>query len=394
MFTTPIQRDLPPTDRDAHLQRLGAFETVFDLAIIGGGATGAAIALDAAERGLSFCLFERHAFASGTSSRSTKLIHGGVRYLRQGNLKLVREALAEREALTKLAPDFVKPLPFVVPCYRWWECSYYGLGLKAYDWLAGETSYPRSRKLGRAAVIERLPTLRQDGLRGGVLYYDGQFHDRELAEAVLKTAARVAGDAGVLLAGTEVVGIEEDGVVVETGGRRLRARAKQVINAAGPYCDAVRQLVDRATPPIIRPSRGTHLLLDASFLPDETAVMVPKTPDGRLIFITPWNGQTLIGTTDFATDELCDDPQATHGEIDYLLDLAGQYLAVLPTRSDIRSTFAGIRPLVVAGTSSTAKLSREHTILRGPGSLLTITGGKWTTFRRMAHDVLEQALAG
>jgi glycerol-3-phosphate dehydrogenase len=383
-------------NRAALLEQALARREPWDLIVIGGGATGAGIALDAATRGYAVLLLERHDFGKGTSSRSTKLVHGGVRYLAQGNIGLVREALHERGLLLKNAPHVVHDLAFVVPAYRWWDRPFYGLGLTLYDLLAGRHRIGRSRKLSKAEALARIPTLRPDGLRGGIVYHDGQFDDARLLIDILVTAAdhgatvlNYAPVTGLLSEGGRVTGVVARD---EETGRELRATARVVINATGAFCDGVRHLADPAAAPLVSPSQGTHVVLDHGFLPGDSALLVPKTPDGRVLFAIPWHGHTLVGTTDVSIPAVSAEPRPTAQEIDFILGTAGRYLAKPPTRADVLSTWAGIRPLVKAtGVTRTATLSREHTIHTDRPGLVTITGGKWTTYRAMAEDCMNLA---
>lgn len=370
----------------------------WDIVVIGGGATGVGCALDAAARGLDVLLLEQHDLGKGTSSRSTKLVHGGVRYLRQGNLSLVREALKERGILLRNAPHVVHTQAFIVPCYSRWQKLYYGAGLKIYDLLAGKYSFGRSRILSRAETMAELPTVRQDGLAGGVIYWDGQFDDTRLL-VDLARAAEAKGAA--ILNYARVVGIDKDadgrvaGVTFEDvlTGERTSVSAKVVINATGAFCDAVRAMSSGDTKPIVSLSRGIHLVFDRSFLPLDTAVMIPKTSDGRVLFCIPWLGKTLIGTTETAVERAELEPEAMEAEIDFVLETAGAYLEKKPTRDDILSVFAGIRPLARSGAAkNTAALSRGHMIEIDAAGMLTITGGKWTTYRSMAEDAVDQAM--
>jgi glycerol-3-phosphate dehydrogenase len=370
----------------------------WDLVVIGGGATGAGVAVDAASRGYDVLLVERGDFGAGTSSRSTKLVHGGVRYLRQGHVHLVREALLERGRLRRNAPHLVHPLSFVLPCYARWEAAFYGLGLTAYDLLAGKHRFGRSAVVTARDVVRRLPTIRTDGLRGGVVYQDGQFDDARLLIHLVMTAADLG---ATVLNYAPAVGLVRgpggrvDGVIVRDleGGSEWRAAARVVVNAAGPFCDAVRRLADPAAPPLVAASQGSHVVLPRSFLPGDSALLVPKTPDGRVLFAIPWHGHTLVGTTDVAVSDAPAEPRPTGEEIDFILDTAGRYLARPPRREDVLSAFAGIRPLVQAGGKSTATLSRDHTIRVDAPGLLTITGGKWTTYRHMAEECVTRAAA-
>ena len=386
-------------DRDRSLRQLANRDAPWDLAIVGGGATGVGVAVDAATRGYAVCLLEQSDFGKGTSSRSTKLVHGGVRYLRQGNVSLVMGALKERGLLRRNAPHLVRDLPFVVPNYAWWESPFYGLGLKVYDLLALRHGFGRSRHLSRAEVISRIPTIQPRGLRGGVVYHDGQFDDSRL----LIELARTADDHGATLLNYAAVtslshGVDGrvDGLTFVDGetGTSHALRARCVVNATGAFTDAVRQMDDPTAAAVVSPSQGVHVVLDRSFLPGDTAIMVPRTPDGRVMFAIPWHGHTLVGTTDTPVYQASLEPAATERDVDFILDTAGRYLARPPTRADVLSVFTGIRPLVkAAGAASTAALSRDHTILVSDRGLLTITGGKWTTYRRMAEDCVDRAAA-
>ena len=386
-------------DRNTSLQRIVARRKPWDIAVIGGGATGVGIAVDAASRGYAVCLLEQSDFGKGTSSRSTKLVHGGVRYLRQGNIALVTEALHERGLLRANAPHLVHDLTFVVPNYQWWEAPFYGIGLKAYDLLAGKYGFGKSRHLTQAEVLRHIPTLKTDGLRGGVLYHDGQFDDARLLMDMANTADM---QGAVLLNYAPVVSLEHDAAgdmqaLVFTDretGQSHRVAARCVINATGAFSDQLRRMDDPSVESIMAPSQGVHLVLDKTFLPGDAAIMVPHTGDGRVMFAIPWHNRTLLGTTDTAVEEVTLEPLPQEAEIDFILTTAGQYLAHPPKRSDILSMFAGIRPLVKAphGTN-TAALSRDHTIQVSSSGLLTIAGGKWTTYRRMAEDAVDHAIA-
>jgi len=393
---------------NANFQRAGFLHRVlerrepWDLAIVGGGATGVGVALDAAARGYSVVLLEQSDFGKGTSSRSTKLIHGGVRYLQQGNISLVMEALRERGILFRNAPHLVRNLPFVVPNYQWWEAPFYGIGLRVYDMLAGEYGFGRSVILSREEVLERIPTLQQEGLRGGVLYFDGQFDDSRLLINLAQTAAERG---GCLLNYAPVVRLlkDGDGMIAGLTFRDEESEGEHslfahcVVNATGAFSDEVRRQDDPAIEPLIVASQGVHIVLDRSFLPRDTAIMVPHTRDGRVMFAIPWKGQVVVGTTDTPIPKISLEPQPLDGEIDFILETARDYLAKPPSRADILSVFTGIRPLVQAvRNSKTAALSREHSIIISESGLLTIAGGKWTTYRKMAEDCVNHAavLAG
>ena len=356
------------------------------------------IAVDAASRKYSVVLLEQSDFGKGTSSRSTKLIHGGVRYLQQGNISLVMEALKERGILLQNAPHLVRDLPFVVPNYQWWETPFYGIGLKVYDLLAGKYGFGRSVVLSREEVLRRIPTLEQEGLRGGVLYHDGQFDDSRLLISLAQTAAE---QGACLVNYARVVRLLKDAEGLVNGLTFQDAESAQehtlfarcVINATGPFCDELQRQDDPDAEPMIAPSQGVHIVLDRSFLPTDSAIMVPHTRDGRVMFAIPWHGHVVVGTTDTPIPKVRLEPTPQKGEIDFILETARDYLAHRPTRSDILSVFTGIRPLVnAARSSSTAALSREHTITISQSGLLTIAGGKWTTYRKMAEDCLEHAI--
>jgi glycerol-3-phosphate dehydrogenase len=385
-------------NRDEFLQQILDRREPWDVAIVGGGATGVGIAVDAASRGYGVVLLEQSDFGKGTSSRSTKLVHGGVRYLQQGNLSLVIEALKERGLLFQNAPHLVHDLPFVVPNYQWWEAPFYGIGLKVYDLLAGKYGFGKSILLSREQVLQRIPTLEQDGLRGGVLYHDGQFDDSRLLINLAQTAVEqgacllnYAPVTRLLKNGDDaIMGLEFRDSETE---KQHTLRARCVINATGAFCDALRRQDDPAAEPMIAPSQGVHIVLDRSFLPGDTAIMVPHTRDGRVMFAIPWHGHAVIGTTDTPIAEAYLEPKPKDGEVEFILETAGGYLARRPSRADILSVFTGIRPLVKTnGTANTAALSRDHTITISKSGLLTIAGGKWTTYRKMAEDCVDHAI--
>jgi glycerol-3-phosphate dehydrogenase len=372
----------------------------WDLVVVGGGATGAGVAVDAASRGYAVLLLEREDFGKATSSRSTKLVHGGVRYLEQGNVSLVMEALKERGILRNNAPHLVHDLPFVVPNYEWWEAPFYGIGLKIYDLLAGKYGFGRSRILGREETLEALPNLKQDGLRGGVVYHDGQFDDARLLISLMQTAA----DYGAVVVNyapvIELTRGEDgfvDGVVARDAesGEELRAKARVVVNATGIFTDEVRRMAEPGAATMVAPSQGIHLVLDRSFLRGETAVMVPHTSDGRVMFAIPWHGHTVLGTTDTPIEKPVYEPRPLEEEVAFVLETAGEYLSRPPRREDVLSVYVGIRPLVKAAGSDAGKtsaLSRDHTIHIDGSGLLTIVGGKWTTYRHMAEDAVDHAM--
>ncbi len=385
--------------REEMIARVKARTEPWDMVVIGGGATGVGIAVDAATRGFDVLLLEREDFGKATSSRSTKLVHGGVRYLEQGNISLVMEALKERGLLRENAPHLVHDLAFVVPNYSWWEAPFYGIGMKVYDLLAGKYGFGRSRILSREDTLERLPTIRTDGLKGGVVYYDGQFDDTRLLLHLAETAA----DHGATLvnyAGVVAISKDEEGFVngvvavdAETG-ERLIAPARAVINATGIFTDEIRKLSDPEASGMVTPSQGIHLVFERSFLRGDSAIMVPHTSDGRVLFAIPWHGHTVVGTTDTPIDAPSYDPLPFEQEIEFILETAERYLSRPPKREDILSIYTGIRPLVrpIGGNGKTSAISRDHTIHVDNSGLLTIAGGKWTTYRHMAEDAVDHAI--
>jgi glycerol-3-phosphate dehydrogenase len=384
-------------NRATQLARLAAEPNDWDIIVIGGGATGLGTALDAAARGYRTVLLEQSDFAKATSSRSTKLIHGGFRYLKQGNVSLVRESLHERGLLMRNAPHLVHPLPFIVPAYQWWEKPYYGLGLTVYDKLAGSLGIGSTQWLGGEAVREKLPGINAQGLQGGIQYFDGQFDDARLALALAQTIPSCGGIALNYVRVAKLIK-EKDRVVgvlaedTETG-RTYELRAKSVINATGIFTDDIRRMDNSSVRPMLAVSQGIHLVLDASFLSTDAALMVPKTDDGRILFVIPWHGSLLLGTTDTPRPHAELEPKPLEDEIAYLLDYAARYLARKPKRADVRSVFTGLRPLVKAGESSiTSKLARDHTIVVSDSGLITVAGGKWTTYRKMAEDTVNRAI--
>ena len=393
-----------PTLRQDLLARLGE-PRKYDLAIVGGGATGLGVALDAAARGFSVVLVESHDFAKGTSSRATKLVHGGVRYLAQGNVALVREALRERTTLLHNAPHLAQPLAFIMPSYKWWETPFYGAGLKLYDALAGKAGLGKTEFLNRQQTLENLPTARPEGLKGGVKYWDGQFNDARLALALARTAAGLGAllvnyckAVDLLFDGGKVVGLLcQD---TETG-HKIKIQAACVINAAGVWVDELRFKDGQANPndgrrptkAMVAPSQGVHLVVDHSFLQANIGLMVPKTSDGRVLFAVPWLGKVILGTTDTPRDDIPREPTPFAEEIEFILGESARYLRRAPRREDVSSAWVGLRPLVKPlddDGDNTKGLSREHTVLVSRSGLVTVTGGKWTTYRAMAEDVLDK----
>jgi glycerol-3-phosphate dehydrogenase len=388
-------------NRTEMLRRIDSHPKPWDIIIVGGGATGVGVAIDAASRGYDVLLLEQSDFGKGTSSRSTKLAHGGVRYLEQGNIGLVMEALKERGLLLQNAPHIVHDLAFVVPNYDWWEAPFYGLGLKLYQLLAGKYGFGTSRILSKEDTLAHIPTLKKEGLRGGAVYYDGQFDDARLLIHMVFTAFE---QGATLLNYGEVTSLTKDAQGFVNGvkardaetGNEFQAAAKVVVNATGAFSDALRLKAEPTAKSMIAPSQGIHLVFDSTFLQGESAVMVPHTSDGRVLFAIPWHGHTLVGTTDTPIAAATLEPIATEQEIEFILSTAAEYLTKAPKRSDVLSVFAGIRPLVgtsasATGIAKTASLSRDHVIHIDRSGLITVTGGKWTTYRHMAEDCVDQA---
>jgi glycerol-3-phosphate dehydrogenase len=388
--------------RQASLQRLKQTGR-FDLLVVGGGATGLGVALDAATRGLSVALVERDDFAKGTSSRATKLVHGGVRYLAQGNLNLVREALRERKAILGNAPHLAQPLSFLVPAFglkgRLWDRPFYGTGLMMYELLAGKASLGDTHFLNRAETIDTMPGVRTDDLIGSVQYWDGQFDDARLAVALARTAAAYGAVVlnycpvqALLHADGKVSGAS---VTDAESGEDIDVHAGCVVNATGVWVDDLRRMDVDPDSHMVSPSQGIHLVVDREFLPGDHALLVPKTHDGRVMFALPWLGKVLLGTTDTPRDSIESEPTPLVEEVDFILGEAGKYLARAPLVADVRSIWGGVRPLVrppEAGAANTKDISREHVVVVDESGLVTVTGGKWTTYRAMAEDVIEHCL--
>ena len=368
----------------------------FDICVIGGGATGLGIAVDAASRGCKTVLLEKYDFAKGTSSRSTKLVHGGVRYLQQGNIKLVMEALKERGLLKKNAPHLVKNQSFVIPNYKWWENSFYGIGLKVYDWMAGSLGLGPSQFLNKEETLALAPNLDEEGLRGGVLYHDGQFDDARLAIHLSMTAAdhgavviNYMSVEGLMKTGGKVCGVRAKDMI---NGKEFEIKAKAVINATGIFSDSIAKMDDPNAEHLISHSQGIHLVFDKEFLLSDTAIMIPRTDDGRVLFAVPWHNKIIVGTTDTPVSSASEEPIARKEEIDFVMQHIHRYLKKDPSYDDVRSVFAGLRPLVKSNSKITSAISRDHHISVSDSELISITGGKWTTYRKMAEDVMEIAV--
>ncbi|NET32090.1 MAG: glycerol-3-phosphate dehydrogenase/oxidase [Cyanothece sp. SIO1E1] len=370
----------------------------WDVLIIGGGATGLGCAVDAASRGYSTVLLDMHDFAKGTSSRSTKLVHGGVRYLQQGDVSLVIEALKERGLLIQNAPHLVSHQSFIVPSYKWWSGPFYGVGMKVYDVLAGKLNIKKSKSLSVEETLKKIPTLETEGLLGGTMYYDGQFDDARLALNLAQTAA----DHGAIpLNYMKVTGLLKNSSDLVTGvealdminGESYSINSRVVVNATGIFTDSILEMDDEFHRPMIQCSQGIHLVLDKEFLPGDAAIMVPHTDDGRVLFAVPWHGKALVGTTDTPINNPELEPRALEDEIEFVLRHAARYLSKDPTREDVKSVFAGLRPLVKPeDAKETSQISRSHHLQVAESGLVTITGGKWTTYRKMAEDTIDQAV--
>ncbi len=373
-------------------------DKIWDIVVIGGGATGLGVAVDAASRGYSTVLFEQSDFAKGTSSRSTKLVHGGVRYLAQGDISLVLEALKERGLLRNNAPHLVKNQAFIIPSYDWWEGPFYNLGMKVYDMMAGKLGLGPSEQISKEETLKAIANLSEEYLNGGVIYYDGQFDDARLAVNLAQTAVE---NDGIILNYMKVTSLLKENkmvsgvkVVDQETNQKYDIQAKVVINATGVFVDDVLRMNDPKAKKIVRPSQGVHIILDASFLQSESAIMIPKTSDGRVLFAVPWHGKVVVGTTDTPIDDTSLEPRALEEEIEFILSTAAQYLKKDPERKDVLSVFAGLRPLAAPqeGDKSTKEISRNHKLIVSLSGLVTITGGKWTTYRKMAEDTIDKAI--
>lgn len=386
----------PSFNRRHFIQKLSG-EPLWDIIIIGGGATGLGIAVDSASRGYKTLLLEQSDFAKGTSSRSTKLIHGGVRYLAQGDIKLVMDALRERGILWRNAPHLVRKQAFLIPCYSRFAKYKYLLGLKLYDTLSGRYSFGQSRFISREEMVEKLPAINPHNLVGGVVYYDGQFDDARLAIHLARTAAE---QGGVLLNYCKVTGLQkEEGRVTGVqatdleSGEAFSLNAKAVVNATGVFVDNILKMDTPEKRPIVQPSQGIHLVVDRSFLNSTEALMIPETSDGRVIFAVPWNNRLLLGTTDTPLKQHSLEPEAQEKEVQFILSTIKDYLSPAPNREDVLSVFAGLRPLAATdNTKATKEISRDHKLFTSPSGLITITGGKWTTYRKMAEEVVDTAI--
>ena len=385
-------------NREEMINSVSATKKVYDFIVIGGGATGLGTALEAAARGYSVVLVEQDDFTKGTSSRSTKLVHGGVRYLAQGDLPLVLEALRERGLMKQNAPHLVKDQKFIIPSYSWWVKPYYTLGLTMYDLLSGRLSLGRSLPYSRKKTIKCIPTLKTKNLNGGVVYHDGQFDDARFG---INLAQTIVEKGGICLNYTKVTGLlkndsKVNGVRIkdQLSGKVIELRGKAVINATGVFIDNIRKMDEPKADKMVCVSQGVHLVLDKSFCPNDFAIMIPQTSDGRVLFAVPWHGKIVVGTTDVMKEDAELEPKALDEEIDFILETAGRYLTKEPTRADVKSVFAGLRPLAAPekGSKKTKEISRGHKIVVSEAGMLTITGGKWTTYRQMGEDVINRII--
>lgn len=384
--------------RDKILKKIHKKDKEWDVLIIGGGATGLGCAVDAASRGFRTLLLEQHDFAKGTSSRSTKLVHGGVRYLQQGDVSLVFEALKERGLMFKNAPHLVTNQSFIIPTYEWWGGPFYTVGLKVYDIMAGKLGLGPSKHLSREETLEALPSVETNGLKGGVIYQDGQFDDARMALSLALTAE----DYGATLANYfKVNELIKDGELIcgvnatdQETGENYEIQAKTVINATGVFADEIIQMDDPQKKPMITPSQGIHVILKKDFLPANFAIMVPRTSDGRVMFAVPWHNHVVVGTTDTLIENHSIEPVALNSEVDFVLETAGQYLLKRPSRADVLSVFAGLRPLAKPDDKkkATKEISRGHKIIISLSGLITVIGGKWTTYRKMAEETIDKAV--
>ncbi|WP_348798347.1 glycerol-3-phosphate dehydrogenase/oxidase [Flavobacterium adhaerens] len=385
-------------NRTEQLKKLNQ-EPIWDIIIIGGGANGLGTAVDSASRGLKTLLLEAIDFSKGTSSRSTKLVHGGVRYLEQGNIALVMEALQERGLIAKNAKHLVKNESFIIPNYNWWGGYFYTLGLKLYDVLAGKLSLGSSKYLTKEQTINALPSIQQKDLQSGVLYHDGQFDDSRLAINLAQTAVEQGACVLNHFKVTQLLKNNKKQIIgVKTIDKETQIeysiKSKTVINATGVFTNAIMKMNDTVYKKYIVPSQGIHLVFDRSFLLGENALMIPKTSDGRVLFAVPWHDKIVVGTTDTLVKKTAIEPIALEKEIQFVLETAQRYLSKKPTRSDVLSVFAGLRPLAVPGKEeqNTKEVSRSHKIIISKTGLISVTGGKWTTYRKIAEDLVNKTI--
>jgi glycerol-3-phosphate dehydrogenase len=383
-------------DRSKFLEELASTE-IWDVIIIGGGASGLGAAVDSAQRGYKTLLLEKNDFAKGTSSRSTKLVHGGVRYLQNGDISLVIEALKERGIMKKNAPQMVKDMSFVIPFYDWWNSPFYGLGLKVYDMMAGKLGLGPSELLDKQETMSLINNVKNEGLRGGVIYHDGQFDDSRMAISLARTASELG---ATILNYVEVKRLTKENDLISgleaienESGKKFLIKGKVIINATGVFSDRVIQMDKPEARPMIRPSQGVHIVLEKEFLDGPHAIMIPHTSDGRVLFAVPWHNHVVLGTTDTPIDETLEEPRPKDEEIDFILANAGQYMTKKPKRKDVKSVFAGLRPLAAnqGSDTETKEISRHHKVNVSTSGLISLLGGKWTTYRKMAEDAINTA---
>lgn len=384
-------------NRSAGLKQLVRADQ-WDIVIIGGGASGLGAAVDAAKRGYKTLLLEKNDFAKGTSSRSTKLVHGGVRYLQNGDISLVIEALKERGIMKRNAPHLVKDMSFVIPFYDWWNSPFYGLGLKVYDMMAGNMGLGPSTLLDKKETVELINNVKQEGLKGGVIYHDGQFDDSRMAITLGLTATDLG---ATLINYIEVTGLtKQDSLITglevldHESGEQFTIKTKVVINATGVFSDLIVKMDQPQAQPMIRPSQGVHLVLERSFLDGPHAIMIPHTSDGRVLFAVPWYDHVVVGTTDTPIDLAIEEPIALEEEINFILSNASQYMTKKPKREDVKSVFAGLRPLAAqqGDSTQTKEVSRHHKVNVSTSGLISVLGGKWTTYRKMGEDTINTAV--
>ena len=370
----------------------------WDVVIIGGGASGLGIALDASKRGYKTLLLEKYDFGKGTSSRSTKLIHGGVRYLQNGDITLVIESLKERGILKRNAPHLVQDLSFVIPTYDWWASPFYGIGMKIYDMMAGKLGLGKSEIISKQETEKLIPNVNKKGLRGGVIYHDGQFDDSRMA---ITLALSADSKKTALLNYCNVEGlIKKDGEIKglnftdSINSKKYQIKSKVVINATGVFAEEIIRMDQPKIEKMIQPSQGVHIVLERRFLKSKHAILIPQTSDGRVLFAVPWKNYVVVGTTDTQVKKASEEPKALKEEVDFILKNAGKYMSVKPKKDDIKSVFAGLRPLAATSNKqSTKEVSRSHKIDISPSGLISVLGGKWTTYRKIAEDALDKAIS-
>ena len=385
--------------RSNNIKKIKNQKKPWDILIIGGGASGLGAAVDAASRGFKTLLLEKEDFAKGTSSRSTKLIHGGVRYLQNGDVSMVIESLKERGIMRRNAPHLVKDLSFVIPSYDWWSSPFYGIGLKIYDMMAGKLGLGPSTLLNREETINLIPNVKKTGLRGGVIYHDGQFDDSRMAISLALTAEQQGAIVCNYIKVESLIKNDNliSGVIAKDllSNEEVKINCKVLINATGVFSDNILKMDNPDNPKLIKPSQGVHLVLDKKFLNGPHAIMVPHTSDGRVLFAVPWNNFVVVGTTDTLIDEISIEPKALDKEISFILENAGKYMTKTPKKSDIKSVFTGLRPLAAdeGNSNETSEISRSHKIILSESGMISILGGKWTTYRKMSEDVINSALS-